>query len=107
MKIFGNTKEKEKLRKIEFILERSHAGIYKRIDENRELVQLLYTEAPELLKTFPWVHCWLESQDSFLNKLAEAGNIKPPFSGRGYPRPYPSLPVDEDSEKNTDNQVKD
>lgn len=91
MRLFGHSKDTEKLRRLQHILERSHAGIYKRIDENRELLQLLYKEAPVLLQDFPWIHRWIESQDEFLNKLADTGEIDKPFISE-YPRPFPSQP---------------
>lgn len=44
-------------------------GLTKRLDENRELFELLQNEAPELLSKFPWINGWLESQDRFLEQL--------------------------------------
>lgn len=58
-------------------LERSEGGIYKRIDENRELAQLLAQNARQLLKEYPDVMAWLKSQDHFLSELAECGVYKP------------------------------
>jgi hypothetical protein len=45
-------------------------GVTKRLDENRELFELLQNEAPEFLSKFPWIKGWLESQDRFLEQLA-------------------------------------
>jgi len=55
-------------------------GVTKRLDENRELFEILQNEAPELLCKFPWVISWLESQDYFLEQLVnglENGVDKP------------------------------
>lgn len=73
-------------------LERSEGGIFKRIDENRELAQLLIRNAPQLLKEYPDVMAWLKSQDHFLSELAECPVYKPEcclFKPRkGLPRPF-------------------
>ncbi|WP_461280328.1 hypothetical protein [Acidithiobacillus sp.] len=45
---------------------RNGRGIHKRIDENRELMELLQTTAPALLRECPWVEGWIHSQDHFL-----------------------------------------
>ena len=47
-------------------------GVHKRIDENRELLELLQEEAPEFLARNPWVTGWLKSNDAFFVELAEA-----------------------------------
>lgn len=79
------------------ILGRHHGGIYKRIDENRELLELLQREAPELLAKQPWVVSWLESQDGFLRDLESAVPLtdvqfpkQASTSGRSFPRPWPT-----------------
>lgn len=73
-------------------LERSEGGIFKRIDENRELAQLLVRSAPQLLKEYPDVMAWLKSQDHFLSELAECPVYKPEcclFKARkGLPRRF-------------------
>lgn len=49
-----------------------YGGIFKRIDENRELVELLQNEAPEFVEKHFWiVRCWLKSQDDFLCDLSK------------------------------------
>lgn len=57
--------------RIQETLERTEGGIFKRIDENRELAELLARNAPQLLKEHPAVMTWLKSQDHFLSELAE------------------------------------
>jgi hypothetical protein len=81
---------------VQTILARHYGGIYKRIDENRELLELLQRDAPELLAKQPWVVGWLESQDGFLRDLESAvtptgvqfaKHTSP--SGQSFPRPWP------------------
>lgn len=47
-------------------------GVYKRIDENRELLELIQQKAPELIRDNPWLEGWLQSQDEFLVSLADS-----------------------------------
>lgn len=67
-------------------------GIYKRIDENRELVELLQNKAPELVSKNPWVLRWLEAQDDFLcdieSAIGEVETIRFKKSNR-FPRTRP------------------
>lgn len=71
-------------------------GVHKRIDENRELLELLRNEVPDFVAAHPEVVNWLQSQDDFLCELADAV----PISGgqflhltgrpdRVFPRPWP------------------
>lgn len=88
------------LEKVVDVLNRTEAGILKRLDENRELLELLYRDAPELMKEKPWIRGWLESQDVFLVKVAEAANV--PTKGDSihpYPRPFPLRVSDCDKEQ--------
>ena len=71
-------------------LERNQGGIFKRIDEHRELIEHLKSNAPHVLES---VHVtnWLRSLDQFLNELAntpiiekDACTFKP---RKGMPRP--------------------
>lgn len=57
---------------VERLAGRNCRRLIKRIDETRELVELLQVQAPDLLRTHPWVLLWLEDNDSFLVELAEA-----------------------------------
>lgn len=69
-----------------------HGGIYKRIDENRELLELLQREAPELLAQQPWIVGWLESQDEFLSDLESAvrlTDVQFPKRPSDFPRSWP------------------
>ena len=72
------------------VLETHYGGIYKRIDENRELLELLQQEAPELLKEKFWIDGWIKSQDGFLCDLAKFAPSERPMIVEGrYPRPWP------------------
>lgn len=72
--------------------------LVKRIDETRELVELLQAQAPDLLRTHPWVLLWLEDNDSFLVELAEAIGEPPLTVGSCHRsgiwlRPWPLQPL--------------
>lgn len=87
--MFGYS-HKQKMRRVDEVLQASHRGIYKRIDENRELLELLQNEAPELLAKRPWIVGWLESQDGFLLDIAKAVGYPPKHEQHhDYPRPWP------------------
>ena len=83
------------LKKVIKICESSGRGIYKRIDENRELLEFLQQEAPELLDRCPWINGWIAANDQFFVKLSEAVNVENIFDQekygyfRQYPRPWP------------------
>lgn len=49
MGLFHKSAEKEKLEALEKVISKTNRGIFKRIDENRELLELLYEKAPELI----------------------------------------------------------
>ena len=82
------------------VLERVEGGVYKRIDENRELVELIQREAPQLFATHPWALGWLKSQDRFLVALSESDDFdadecqfkKRDEGERPMPRPIP-MPI--------------
>jgi len=77
---------------IDDVCENTGRGIYKRIDENRELLELLLREAPELLDRCFWIIGWLENQDHFLVSLAQAAEIENSYPLiRNFPRPMPTV----------------
>lgn len=83
------------------ILLTSQGGVYKRIDENRELMELLREKAPSLLKENFWIEDWLKSNDVFLNDLvpiapADDKRIKDGL----YPRVWPT-----NTENNSNNRI--
>ena len=61
---------KNKQKDIDAILS-GGGGLLKRVDEHRELVELLARECPEFLEKNWWVKHWLTSQDMFLCSLFE------------------------------------
>jgi len=73
-------------------------GIFKRIDENRELVELLRRDAPQFLEKNSWVEGWLLSHDNFLFKIAEVAQVVDPPRLRQtpFPRPYPQKELKND-----------
>lgn len=76
--------------KVKELCRRGHGGVHKRIDENRELLELLQQESPELLKQCPWIEGWLDGQDRFLSELADAVGVDDEWANRpDWPRPWP------------------
>lgn len=69
------------------VVKKSEGGILKRIDENRELLDLLNVAAPGFIDNHPWVIEWFKSQDDFLLKIANELKIKIP-EDMNYPRPF-------------------
>jgi hypothetical protein len=55
--------------RIKYILGWSGGGVHKRIDENRELFDLLRSEAPEFLAKHNWVASWLRAHDEFFTDI--------------------------------------
>ncbi|HBY8105354.1 TPA: hypothetical protein MI814_23925 [Klebsiella pneumoniae] len=95
MGLFNKNAKREKLEALECVISQSYRGIHKRIDENRELLELLYKEAPELMDKCFWIRGWIEGQDRFLNELADVSGVKNPFPLSNYPRPFPAEPVNQ------------
>lgn len=71
-------------------------GVHKRIDENRELLELLLQEAPDFMQRNFWVEGWLRGHDEFFVAIEQAvpvsegqylGATKRPHSR--FPRPWP------------------
>ncbi len=89
------------LARVRQILGFSGGGVHKRIDENRELLELLQKEAPELLAKHFWIEGWLASNDEFFVDLAGAVPIEQgrflsatKIPGLCFPRAWPGrLPV--------------
>lgn len=91
--IFKNAKLMKRVRQI---LGFSGGEVHKRIDENRELLELLQREAPDLLAKNFWIEGWLHSNDDFLCDLAAAVPIEKGLyltaaknPGITFPRPWP------------------
>jgi hypothetical protein len=76
-------------------------GVHKRIDENRELLELLQQDG--FIDRYPWVKGWLRSQDEFLSELIEAVPIQEGGFVRLTPRPWPKKPHTE-TDRGSDRQ---
>lgn len=83
------------VRKIKQIIGWKGGGIYKRIDENRELLELLRREAPDLISKHAEIIGWLRSHDDFFCALESAVPLEdaqfypaPNHDGRCFPRPW-------------------
>lgn len=76
------------------VLENIGGGLYKRIDENRELIELLQAKVPMLLNECPWIVGWIQSNDDFFMSLEphlmQLGAFNPKFyKHAGFPRLWP------------------
>ncbi|MHB1641139.1 MAG: hypothetical protein ACYCS8_00585 [Acidithiobacillus sp.] len=94
LKNMFHSKTKRQLARIQEVINTHSRGIYKRIDETRELMELLERDhGPGFLVRHPWVASWLESQDDFLDALRDADGLPVNKLGgllESYPRPRPS-----------------
>ena len=64
-------------------------GVWKQIDENRQLLELLMEDVPELLKKKPWIIAWCTKRDEFLTKLAKITKTENRL--QNFPRPWPEM----------------
>lgn len=86
-------KTKKIVDSVRAILGWTGGGIHKRIDENRELMELLQSDG--FIDRYPWVEGWLRSQDEFLSALLAAVPIQNGLfmgatrGGAPFPRPWP------------------
>lgn len=51
------------------VIVKSEGGIFKRIDENRELLELIYKDSPNFIDDHKWVLNWFVSQDEYLKNI--------------------------------------
>jgi hypothetical protein len=95
----GKRADAKRLNAIDAVMLGVGRGVFKRIDENRELLDLLQRENPELIERCFWIAGWLADQDRFLVALAEASQMVNPHSARNisavqsFPRPWPGKPL--------------
>jgi|TARA_R110000787_G_scaffold6861_3_gene23676 hypothetical protein len=74
--------------KLRSVVRACEGGIYRRIDENRQLLETLQDNVPQFMSENAWVERWLASQDDFLTQVADAARI--PIEERlPAPRPWP------------------
>ena len=64
-------------------------GIWKQIDENRQLLQFLQENIPDFLDKNPWVEVWIKDTDIFLNSLLGLLELKKPARFCDFPRKWP------------------
>lgn len=69
---------------------RESRGIFKTVDENRELLMCLQKRAPDLLEKCPWIDGWIAGTDIFLVDLMILfGLEREQPVGPCFPRPWP------------------
>jgi hypothetical protein len=91
-----DTDNKKRLAEIQAVASRVGRGVHKRIDENREMLELLQKCAPDVLEKFPWVEGWLRGHDDFFTELAKVVEVENKVgrnSSLPYPRPWPGRPL--------------
>ena len=93
---FSGARDARALTAVRHVATRVGRGVHKRIDENRELLELLQARCPAFLVAHPWVEGWLASHDDFFTELARAVPVENPHAKRNrevlgyqYPRPWP------------------
>lgn len=64
-------------------------GIWKQIDENRQLLQFLQESLPDFLGKNPWIEAWIRDTDIFLNSLLGLLELKKPAMFCNLPRKWP------------------
>lgn len=89
--------------KIPHTLQFTGGGSLKRVDENRELLELLQAEAPEFLINNPQVISWLKCNDEVFVDLALISKqlcLRELFvTNEGFPRPWPNTKECKDPSK--------
>jgi hypothetical protein len=89
------------LKKIRELMGWNSGGIYKRLDQTRELKELLHQKAPAFMRAHPWVDNWLDTNDDFLCALEQTVPVDRARFPRilhpnvPFPRPRPVTPVPE------------
>ena len=64
-------------------------GLLKRIDENRELLELLLRDAPDFMARHFWVEGWIQGNDAFFVQLQSILQVPNHTGSTRYPRPWP------------------
>jgi hypothetical protein len=76
--------------KLRHVITYCEGGVYRRIDENRALLETLHDSFPAFISENRWIEGWLEAQDIFLTQLAQAAQIRTKKgSSASTPRPWP------------------
>jgi hypothetical protein len=73
-------------------------GLVKRIDENRELLELLQERVPQFVSSHPWLVGWIQANDNFFTQLEDILETRkmlftPSMAStlHDYPRRWPAL----------------
>jgi hypothetical protein len=93
MQILGQTNANRKVKAIEELaIERGNTGgLIKRIDENREILELLQERVPEFVASHPWLVGWIKANDQFFTQLEGILETNQALlMAQDYPRPWPS-----------------
>lgn len=65
-------------------------GLLKRIDENREVLELLQERVPDFVSSHPWLEVWLRCNDNFFVQLEAILETEKIWGAcEGFPRPWP------------------
>jgi hypothetical protein len=57
---------------VTWVFFRLEGGIYRRLDEHREMMGFLESHCQESVSLYPWLPTWLEKQERFLTQLEKA-----------------------------------
>lgn len=92
--ILGQSKANRKIMAIEELAtERgTTGGLAKRIDENRELLELLQERVPQFVSSHPWLVGWIKANDEFFTQLEgilENRKVLYMSNMNKVPRPWP------------------
>lgn len=70
----------------------STGGLVKRIDENRELLELLQERVPQFVSSHPWLVGWIQANDNFFTQLEDILETHQALRmPKDYPRPWPGV----------------
>jgi hypothetical protein len=73
------------------------SGIWKRIDENRKMLQHFLPEIHRFSRSLGFIEIWLGNQDFFLNDIIRALGIrKPEIMLETFPRRWPGVEIPKD-----------
>jgi len=72
----ANMRKADRIDSICEAIQWTEGGINKRIDENRELLQLIQSQCPQLLEKHPWISGWIDSQEQYFLAIAEYAHVR-------------------------------
>ena len=90
--LLGQSKANRKIMAIEELatVRGTTGGLVKRIDENRELLELLQERVPEFVSAHPWLVGWIKANDEFFTQLEGILETHQAWLKlQDYPRPWP------------------